>query len=370
MADVTRLIKQRARELGFQKVGICPAQAPRHLPLLADWLDRGHHGTMQWMERTREKRLDIDKVLPEVRSVVVVGLNYFSEGPNASSGFRISRYAHGADYHPIIEKRLQSLAAYLTELQPGASVRTYCDTGPVSEKVWAEAAGIGWQGKHSNLLTKDNSSWLFLGVLLTDAQLEYDQSATNRCGSCTRCIEACPTRAIIEPYVVDSRRCISYLTIEHRGIIPEALRSGIGNWIYGCDICQEVCPWNRFHRPSVEPDFQPSAFIAAEDPIQWLELSPEEFSRRFAGSPLSRARWAGMLRNLIIATGNARDPRLGPPLAKALDHPEPLVRGHAAWALGRCPWQGAQDALQRRLASETDPWVRAEISSALSSAGE
>jgi len=344
MADVTRLIKQRAGELGFQKVGICPAQAPRHLPLLADWLDRGHHGTMQWMERTREKRLDIDKVLPEVRSVVVVGLNYFSEGPNATSGFRISRYAHGADYHPIIEKRLQSLAAYLTELQPGASVLSYCDTGPVAEKIWAEAAGIGWQGKHSNLISKEYSSWLFLGILLTDALLEYDQPATNHCGSCTRCIEACPTRAITEPYVVDSRRCISYLTIEHRGITPESLRSGIGNWIYGCDICQEVCPWNATPARSRRPEWQPRPGLDRPRLVDLWRTTDGELGSLVRGTPLTRPGLKGLRRNVAVAIGNSgsRDAAdvlaSEPPAGVTSDAPsryDSLVREHARWAVDR-----------------------------------
>ena len=365
MASATQLIKKKAFELGFQKVGICPAQAPSKLSLLSDWLDRGYHGSMLWLERSREKRLDVGRVLPGVRSIVVAAMNYYAARLDERKVFRISRYAHGGDYHRTIERRLQSLAGHMLELLPGARVLTYCDTGPIAEKVWAEAAGIGWQGKHSNLLTKDHSSWLFLGVLLTDALMEYDRPAANHCGTCTRCIDACPTQAITEAYVVDSRRCISYLTIEHHGVIPEALRPGIGNWIFGCDICQEACPWNRFSRPTLETDFLGLDNFSSAALTEWLEVSFEEFNRRFSGSPLRRARWTGLLRTLVIALGNARDPRHGPCLAKALNHPESLVRGHAAWALGRCPWQPTRAMLQSRLVEEPDPWVRTEISSAL-----
>jgi len=294
-------------------------------------------------------------------------MNYFTARPGECADFRISRYAHGCDYHPIVSKRLRSLAEYLSGLLPDAKVLTYCDTGPLAEKVWAELAGIGWQGKHANLLTKEFCSWLFLGVLITDASLEHDLPALNHCGTCTRCVEACPTQAITKEYVVDSRRCISYLTIEHRGVIPEALRLGIGNWIYGCDICQDVCPWNRFSRPTPEPAFEMSETISSANLTEWLDMSREEFERLFAGSPLRRARWSGLLRNLVIAMGNAADPRYGLSLAKALNHSESLVRGHAAWSLGRCPWQPAKSMLLHRIESESDSWVRSEILSALHS---
>jgi epoxyqueuosine reductase len=361
----SRLIRQKARVLGFQKVGICPAGSPPKLALLSDWLDRGNHGTMQWMQRTREKRMEIRRVLPGVRSVIVLGMNYHTEPPVNSAPFRISRYAHGRDYHRLMEQRLQSLAAELAGILPESKFLTYCDTGPIAEKVWAESAGLGWQGKHSNLLTRDYSGWLFLAVLLTDVLLEYDRPAADQCGSCVRCIEACPTQAITEPYVVDSRRCIAYLTIEHRGVIAEDLRSGIGSWIYGCDICQEVCPWDRFSQPSVEADFQAAGDWSSWDLEQWVELSSVDFNRWFSDSPMRRAKWPGFLRNLVIAIGNAGNPHHGPLLASALNHSEALVRGHAAWSLGRSPWSEAHSMLRQRLLLETDPWVLEEISSAL-----
>lgn len=367
MVNLSERIKRQATELGFQKVGICPAEAPDHLPALAGWLERGNHGTMEWIERTREKRLDISKMLPGIRSVVVVGMNYYTktEAKTGNAVGRISRYAHGTDYHDIMQERLEALEQFVRQQRPGRTMRIYSDTGPVSEKVWAEKAGLGWQGKHSNLLTQDYSSWIFLGVLLLDFELEYDRPATDHCGTCTRCIEACPTQAITEPYVVDSRRCISYLNIEHRDPIAAELRPGMGNWIYGCDVCQDVCPWNRFTKLSQEKAFAPAPASRLEDPREWLELSMEEFRRRFRHSPMKRAKWAGMLRNIVIALGNSRDRRYAPALAKALAHSEPLVRGHAAWALGRLCWEGAADALAVRMAVEQDPWVCSEITSAL-----
>lgn len=368
MRRLTARIKARAEQLGFQKVGVCPAQLPPdHLTALSDWLDRGYHGTMQWMVRTRDKRLDINQVLPGVKSVVVAGMNYFtdSEVEPERPPVRISRYARGVDYHEVLETRLGDLSRFVQELRPEASTRIYTDTGPVSEKVWAESAGLGWIGKHSNLLTQDYSSWLFLGVLLVDFELDYDSVAVDHCGSCTRCIEACPTDAIVEPYLVDSRLCLSYLNIELRGPIPMELRAGMGEWIFGCDICQDVCPWNRFATESEEAVFTEQSQSRLEDPAEWLDLSYDEFRRQFRHSAVRRAKWEGMLRSVAVALGNSGDTGYGPALARALEHEEPLVRGHAAWALGQLRWGKAGVSLKLRMEVEEDPWVRREIAAAM-----
>lgn len=369
MQDLSRRIKEQAIELGFQKVGICSADEPDHVSALADWLADGNHGTMLWMERTRDKRMDIRKVLTGVKSVLVAGMNYFTPAlPASVTGTgRVSRYAHGRDYHELLSERLHLLSEFIRRLRPGTMARAYTDTGPVSEKVWAQKAGLGWQGKHSNLLTQDHSSWLFLGVVLLDLELEYDRPAADHCGTCRRCIELCPTEAITEPYVVDSRRCISYLTIELRGPMPAEWRSHLGDWIYGCDVCQDVCPWNKFARPTAEADFQPLEEVDWANPAGWLAMTRDEFQRLFRHSAMSRAKWAGLLRNVAVALGNSGDARHAGVLLQALQHSEPLVRGHAAWALAQVASEEAIAGLRSALTAEPDPWARSEMQAALSS---
>jgi len=319
MMDAQR-IRQQAGELGFTHVGIAPADAlGEEGILLRTWLDSGYAASMAWIGRNADRRSDARLVLPGARSVIAVALNYYtpqSHGSGPGTG-KISRYAWGDDYHDILGEKLEQLWSWLRAESPGAEGRFYCDTGPVMEKAWAQRAGIGWLGKHGNIITPDQGSWVFLGELITTLELAYDAPATDHCGTCTLCLEACPTGAIVEPYVVDSTRCLSYLTIEHRGEIDESLRSHLGGWIYGCDICQDVCPWNRkFARESEEPGFQPRAGNITPDLQSWSAMSVAEFQERFRGSAVKRTRHEGLLRNIRAALEAERpggsDPS-GPP---------------------------------------------------------
>lgn len=349
-------LRREARDLGFEKVGIAriePLEQADHFP---GWLQKGYHGTMGYMVRRAEERLDPRRYLPGARFMVVVAKNYFTPGGSAP----VSRYAWGADYHEVLGSRLRELAAHLE--RGGARALACVDTAPVLEKLWAVRAGLGWEGKHSNLITKDHASWVFLGELITDAELQPDAPfARDHCGTCTRCIDVCPTRAIVAPYVVDSNRCISYLTIEHRGPIPTELRAGMGDLIFGCDLCQDVCPWNKFARATDEAAFsrRPLPELA-----ELVRITPEEFRRRFADSPIRRARRGGFVRNVVIALGNSGSPEAVAPLTQALGDEDPLVRRHAAWALGRL---GAAGPLEDRLEVEGDPEVLGELNDALAS---
>jgi epoxyqueuosine reductase len=279
---------------------------------------------------------------------------------------RISRYAWGDDYHDVLLDKLHELRRHVERL--GGNVKVCVDTNAVLEKPWAQAAGLGWQGKHSNLITRDLGSWFFLGEALTDLDLEPDAPhAKEYCGTCTRCIDLCPTKAIVAPYVVDSRKCIAYLTIEHRGSIPRELRPLMGNLVFGCDICQDVCPWNKFAKVAPEREFHAREGNLTPALIGLLGMTREEFNLRFKDSPVKRAKHAGFLRNVAVALGNSNDQAAIPALEKALEHEEPLVRAHAAWALGRL---GAQGILERRREKEPAVEVRAEIDAALNASGQ
>ncbi len=356
-------IRTKARALGFDKVGIARAgRAPRS-EFLRAWLGEGYQGGMDYMARAPERREEPARLLPGAKAVVCVAKNYQSPGLHSSAPDvgRISRYAWGDDYHEVLGERLQDLRRFVESL--GGAAKVCVDTTAVLEKPWAQAAGLGWQGKHSNLISRDLGSWLFVGELITDLDLEPDAPhARDYCGSCTRCIDVCPTRAIVAPYVVDSRRCISYLTIEHRGAIPRELRPLMGNLIFGCDICQDVCPWNKFAKVAEDPAFHARPGNAAPDLAELIGLTREAWAARFKGSPVKRAKYPGFLRNVAIALGNSGDPSAVPALARALEHEEPLVRGHAAWALGRL---GAREVLERRRPLESEASVVEEIAAAL-----
>jgi len=305
--NLTPRIKQKAFELGFSKVGIAKAEDLQpEASRLAEWLHRGFHATMAWMENNRDKRVDVKKVLPGAKSVVSLALNYFVDVRHSQerSLGKISRYAWGDDYHIILTERLEQLLAHILVLQPGVKGKVYVDTGPVMDKVWAARAGLGWQGKHTNLITKEFGSWVFLGEILLDSELEYDEPVADACGTCTACIDACPTEAIVEPYVLDSARCISYLTIEHRGEIPAELGRKFEGWIYGCDICQDVCPWNRFQKPTEAKEFAPRAWNVAPNLKEIAGLTKEEFNMRYKRSPVKRTKREGLTRNAELNLGN------------------------------------------------------------------
>ncbi len=365
-SSLSAAIADKARAVGFDRVGFAPARIPESSPHLEEWLARNFQGDMAWMSRQSERRTDASKSLPGALSLVCCALNYYQgppvHGPRGTG--TISTYARGVDYHVVVERKLREVASFI-ETQASVETRIYVDTGPLLEKAYAVSAGLGWLGKHSNLLSSEGSSWFFLGEILVPLALDGAEPARDHCGSCTRCISACPTGAIVEPYVVDSRLCISYLTIELRGPIPRALRPLIGNRIYGCDDCQDACPWNRFAVKSEESAFFPREPLASMDLVAMLGMSRERFLDATRTSAMRRARYAGFLRNVAVALGNARDPGTIPALSKALSHDEPLVRGHAAWALGAIGNGEARAPLAMRLAVEQEPDVRGEIQWAL-----
>jgi len=311
MSPPATRIKEKALQLGFTKVGIAAAEAlDEEAVHLQEWLGRGYHGTMEWMKRNPEKRTDPHIVVPDARSVIAVAMNYYTPtSHNDLPGVgKISRYAWGDDYHEIMTDRLKQLWAWMQQEFPGVEGRYYVDTGPVMDKVWAERAGIGWIAKHSNVITPEFGSWVFLGELITTLELEPDAPATDHCGTCTLCIEACPTGAIVEPYVVDSNRCLSYLTIEHRGEITGDVTGKFGGWIYGCDICQDVCPWNhKFSVATTEGGFVPRPWNVTPDLEEWQDMARDEFNEKFKGSPIKRTKRDGLVRNVKIVLEHSRD---------------------------------------------------------------
>ena len=311
--SLVECIKHEARSLGFAAVGIAAvrpeASDDRLLHRLQEWLRRGFHGTMGWMARDPARRADPRLVLPGCRSIIVVGMNYDTgHRPTEERGYgRIARYAWGRDYHGVLGERLALLEARLHDWAPGAVTRSYVDTGPIMEKAWAQEAGLGWIGKHSNLVSSEHGSWLVLGEILTTLDLPPDAPATDLCGSCSLCIQACPTQAIVEPYVVDATRCISYLTIEFRGKreqIAEDLAAPMGNRIFGCDDCLDVCPFNLRAEPTTDSAFQPSALTLAPRLGELAELDERTFAERFRHSPIRRATLPGLRRNVAIAQEN------------------------------------------------------------------
>jgi epoxyqueuosine reductase len=294
------LIKAYAMELGFSRIGIARAEILEEEGAhLRDWLGRGFQASMHWMERDIQKRIDPALVMPGAKSVVCAAVNYYSpqeHSAEAQEG-KISRYAWGGDYHEIIGAKFEKLLASIGSILPGCRGKIYVDTGPVMEKAWAVRSGIGWLGKNGNVLTREAGSWIFLGEILLDADLEYDEPENNLCGTCTACLDACPTGAIVDDYVVDAGRCISYLTIEHRGDLPAAAAEKFDRWIYGCDRCQEVCPWNSFAKETEEKGFFPRPENIAPPLEELAAMTQEEFSKRFAKSAVKRTKHAGLVRN-------------------------------------------------------------------------
>ena len=324
-------IKARARELGLDACGVTSADPARHAAFYRQWTAEGKAGEMAWLTREPDRRTDPRKVLPGARSIIVAGLNYWQPQPEGRG--RIARYALGEDYHHVLLEKIETLAREITAA--GAMAKVYVDTGPVLEKPLAERAGVGWQGKSTMLIHPKLGPWLLLGEIITTLELEPDAPVADHCGSCSRCLDACPTGAITAPYQLDARRCIAYLTIELKGSIPEELRPLIGNRVYGCDECLDVCPWNRFARTTRE-----ARFLArmdqddGRDPLHaLLEITQPEFKRRFAKSPILRVKRRGLLRNVCVVLGNIGTEDDLPALRRAEQHDEPLVREHAAWAV-------------------------------------
>ncbi|MDB5386019.1 MAG: queG 1 [Planctomycetaceae bacterium] len=333
-------IKAEAQRLGFELVGIAPAVSPVGFSALKDWLDHGYAGEMQYLQRRREAYGNPESVLPGVRSIIMLGKNYKTaepDDPSASTDARVSRYAWGtADYHDVLRKLLKQLAAFVKQQEPLAKTRGIVDTAPLLERDFARLAGLGWFGKNTLLINKWRGSFLFLCALLTDLELEPDAPhETSHCGTCTRCLDACPTDAFVAPYVLDARKCISYLTIELRGPIPEPLRPGIGDWLFGCDVCQDVCPWNRKSPTTTTSAFQPRAALQPADASRLLQLTPEQFDAEFGETPLSRPGRAGILRNAAIVLGNSQDPVAIPALTRGLQDVDPVIREACEWAIHR-----------------------------------
>jgi epoxyqueuosine reductase len=359
-------VKDLARKAGFDLAGIAPA-----LPFepegaaLAERIDAGLFSGLPWFTRERAAvAADPRSLLPRARSIVCVGLSY-DTGPGPAG--TVARYAWGQDYHEVFKDKLRALHAFVQEqLGRPVGMRALADTARITDRAVAERAGLGWYGKNTNLLTHEFGSWVLLGELLLDVDLPPDAPLRTHCGACTRCMPACPTGALIAPGVLDNDRCISYLTIEHRGPIPRDLRPLIGNWIFGCDLCQEVCPVNRHRAPPNHPEFAPRPEVGSSpELIPLLDLTEAEFRERFRGSPIRRAKWAGLRRNVCVALGNSGDPAAIPALIRVLGEDPALVRGHAAWALGRLEGAEAVAALTARAFVEPDLWVQEEIALAL-----
>ena len=338
-------LEAKAAELGFCAIGVARADAaPRSAERLSAWLDAGAHGNMIWMEETAARRGSPAGLWSEVRSVISLGMSYAPEGDplalaDAADRGRISVYAQGADYHDVVKKGLKALARWLVA-EAGCELKVFVDTAPVMEKPLAEAAGIGWQGKHTNLVSREHGSWLFLGAIYTTLELGDDLPADDphapRCGTCTACLDICPTAAFPAPFQLDARRCISYLTIEHKGPIPDEFRQAIGNRIYGCDDCLAVCPWNRFADAArANKAFLPRAELAAPALADLLRLDDAGFRAIFAGSPIKRIGRGRMVRNAAIAAGNSGLPELAPALQALLGDDDPVVAEAASWALDR-----------------------------------
>jgi epoxyqueuosine reductase len=332
-------LADQATKLGFASFGIAAADAAQQNGArLREWLAGGRHGDMIWMAETVDRRASPQGLWPEVRSVIMLGTSYapaldpLRHAENASTGV-ISVYALGSDYHDVIKKRLKALARFLVAAAPDGEVKVFVDTAPVMEKPLAEAAGLGWQGKHTNLVSRAHGSWLFLGALYTTLELPVDTAHADRCGSCARCQNACPTSAFVAPYSLDARRCISYLTIEHKGPIPIEFREAIGNRIYGCDDCLAVCPWNRFAVASQDMAFAPRAELTAPALADLLMLDDAAFREVFAGSPVKRIGRDRMVRNCLIAAGNSGNMALSPIVAALRSDADAGVAEAAAWAL-------------------------------------
>jgi epoxyqueuosine reductase len=334
-------LKAEALRLGFAACRIARADAaPKTGERLREWLDAGYHGDMLWMEERSEQRGSPTGLWPDVRSVIMLGMSYapgrdplaLADVPDRA---RFSVYAQGKDYHDVVKKALKALARWLVEQQPGA-LKVFVDTAPVMEKPLAAGAGLGWQGKHSNLVSRDHGSWLFLGAIYSELALEADGPERDHCGSCTACQAACPTDAFPAPYKVDARRCISYLTIEHKGPIPEDLRAGIGNRVYGCDDCLAVCPWNKFaDAAAANRAFVGRAELAAPAIGDLLDLDDATFREIFSGSPIKRIGRNRMVRNAAIAAGNSGDPKLLARLEALVGDADAVVAEAAEWAIGK-----------------------------------
>jgi epoxyqueuosine reductase len=336
MTNFADHLKQQAQRIGFDRVGIAPATDADGFDRLQDWLAQGFAGEMRYMSAHGDARRHPASILPSVRSVVMVSLSYAPTAPDPPDAAKIARYARGGDYHDVLRAKLKELLAWIRQELPKVQGRGVVDTAPLLERDFARRAGLGWFGKNTMLIHPRLGSYTFLGALLLDIDLAADKPfVPNHCGTCTRCLDECPTDAFVGPGKLDARRCISYLTIELRGSMPEDLRGGVGHWVFGCDICQEVCPWNRKATPGTATELQPRAEMIAPDLVGWLSLTDEDFRRRFDGTALLRTGRRGLLRNIAIVLGNRGDPAALPALERAAEDPEEIIRDACRWAIDR-----------------------------------
>ncbi len=377
--DITRSIKEKAHRLGFSLVGVTGPDPLPHADVFEAWLEQGHHGEMAYLntDRSRQTRPHPGALLAGCKSIVVLATRYPAPAPIQPGEVRehelrgkIAAYAWGEDYHQVLPEKMQTLVQFIED-QAGHVIpnRGYTDTGPILERELAQRAGLGWIGKNTCLINPSGGSYYFLAEILLDLDLEPDPPFTaDRCGTCHRCIEACPTGCILPNRTLDARRCISYLTIELKSSIPPEYRSMLDGWVFGCDICQQVCPWNRFAALQTSPIFSQKLADPTPDLLAEMGLSSVTFNRNYRHSPLRRTKRRGYLRNIAVALGNLRDTRAVPVLAEVImQESEPVVRSHAAWALGRIAGSDSQQALDQALDRETDPAVISEIVSAIRS---
>ena len=369
LAHLTSTVKSLAYKLGFDDIRITSAKPfGYHQDVTFKRIDAGLMDGLDWYTKERVTRgTNPESILPGSQSIISLSLNYFVETPqgqetNNPTG-KIAKYAWGHDYHKVMGKKLKLFIKELTSLLGHQfASKSYVDTGPMLDRSIAERSGLGWYGKHTNIITPDYGSWVFLGQILTDLELLEDQPLKKNCGSCQICIIECPTQAIIAPYVLDNKRCISFLTIESKGSIPKELRGLMGDWVFGCDVCQDVCPVNHQVQPTKEPLFQPGEHgFNSLDLIPLLDITQEEFDRQFRTSPIKRAKRIGLIRNVCVALGNIGDKRAVKPLGRSLNHEDSLIREHAAWALSQIGTPKAIQLLINASLTETDQQVKKEL---------
>ncbi len=373
VSELTDRLKAEAARLGFDQVGIAPAVMPAGFGYYEEWLSRGFASGMAYLHRQRQARAHPNAILEGVRSLVVTSIVYRHPDTDEATGptrGKVARYARGTDYHELFWRRLERLLRWLETESPGVRGRAVSDTAPLLERDFARLAGLGWIGKNSMLIDRTLGSYTLLGALLVDIELSYDQPLEKGyCGTCTRCLDACPTDAFAGPYQLDARKCISYWTIEHKGPIPDGFADRLHGWAFGCDVCQEVCPWNRKAPPSSQPEFAPRPGWSSPDLIEWLDADPSEFRRRLKGTAMARAKRSGLLRNAALILGERRERSAISSLIARLDDDDPVIRGASAWALGRIgtpesfealrlhrndPDPAARDAIRRALGFESD----------------
>ncbi|TWT57308.1 Epoxyqueuosine reductase [Thalassoglobus neptunius] len=361
--ELSNKVRQTARKLGFPLVGITPAARPDTLDFFKRWLNSGFHGEMGYMQRREAAYEHPSNVLQNVKTIIIVAATYGSDSSGEENNFRVAKYATSQnDYHDVLREKLKPLASTIHDTSPGAKTRVVVDTAPLLERDFARLAGLGWFGKNTLLINKHIGSFFFLAALLTNAELEPDPPHSNsHCGTCTRCLEACPTNAFTDAYSLDARKCISYLTIELRDKpIPVDLRSGMGDWIFGCDVCQDVCPWNRKQSETDLSEFRDQG-RTPQDAAHFLEIDDEQFQTEFGATPFSRPGRVGMARNAAIVLGNSRDSESQDVLIAGLGDASPIVREACVWALAKIRTKKAMEALRSQESLETDEMVRSAI---------